>query len=137
MTPDSPDLASVAAGAGPLRGPESDPVLQLAHLVPAMRRVTRTATDLPVKEPQVTMLGINPLVPGDAVSVDRSELERGRASYRFLVHRNRWPGRPELQDLRGDHQPDMVGALEDAAEWLASATCRRVKACWRPAFGTS
>jgi DNA-binding MarR family transcriptional regulator len=47
-------------GAEPLPSPEADPVVQLAHLIPAlwrtMRRATRTATQLPANESQVTIL---------------------------------------------------------------------------------
>lgn len=47
-------------GTEPLPRPESDPVVQLAHLIPAMwrtmRRAARTATQLPANESQVTIL---------------------------------------------------------------------------------
>lgn len=60
MTPDSPEFDPMLDGTEPLPSPESDPMVQLAHLIPAMwrtmRRASRTATQLPANESQVTIL---------------------------------------------------------------------------------
>lgn len=59
-SPLNPNPRDGIDGAEPLPSPEADPVVQLAHLIPAlwrtMRRATRTATQLPANESQVTIL---------------------------------------------------------------------------------
>ncbi|HEY0119398.1 MAG TPA: nuclear transport factor 2 family protein [Cellulomonas sp.] len=75
---------------------------------------------------------LDPVIPGQRVTIDEEELAAGRVSYQFLTYINSRSGRPVPQDLPGDDRPDLLAAFyADAREWLELGDEAR-EGRWRP-----
>lgn len=125
-----PNPTDAADGAEPLPGPESDPVVQLAHLIPAlwrtMRRATRTATRLPANESQVTILRVLVLTGPRSPSELADELRIARPTLSNLLKDLVRTGLVERTTAAGDHRSVQVSATAEGREVLE--TFRRERA---------
>ena len=118
------------AGAEPLPGRESDPAVQLAHLIPAlwrtMRRASRTATRLPANESQVLILRL--LVSQGAMSPSRlaEELGIARPTVSNLLRDMVRTGLVARTTAVDDHRSIVISATSDGQDILE--TFRRDRA---------
>lgn len=132
MTPDSPELDPMLDGIEPLPSPESDAMVQLAHLIPAMwrtmRRASRTATQLPANESQVTILRLlvtrgerSPSELAEALRVARPTLSN---LLKDLVN----TGLVERSVAKHDHRAIMISATAEGRAVLETFRRERAEA---------
>jgi len=117
-------------GTEPLPRPESDPVVQLAHLIPAMwrtmRRATRTSTRLPANESQVTILRLLVLTGEQSPSELADQLHIARPTLSNLLKDLVRTGLVERSTTAHDHRSVVVSATAEGREVLE--TFRRDRA---------